>query len=154
MNGSLTEEAATPRLLASVHLSASPSSGGGGGTPGRTSQIAEEPEPGAAGGARRRGSPARGHEPPAPGPGVGAHARGQDGGVGGGGEEGRERRRAGSPAESRLRAGGLRVVRCALQVSALLGSRRPWWVGPGCSEEVRAGHGAWVARGDQGPPVL
>lgn len=88
MNGSLTEEAATPRLLASVHLSASPSSGGGGGTPGRTSQIAEEPEPGAAGGARRRGSPARGHEPPAPGPGVGAHARGQDGGVGGGGEEG------------------------------------------------------------------
>lgn len=43
-----------PHLLASVHLPLSPSSGGGGGTPGRASQSAKEPVWIAAGETRRQ----------------------------------------------------------------------------------------------------
>lgn len=56
MNGSLKEEAATPHLLASVHLPLSPSSGGRRGTPGRAGQSTQEPVRSAAGETCGRGA--------------------------------------------------------------------------------------------------
>lgn len=61
------------------------------------------------------------------------------------GGPGREGGRGGglSPLSGRAPgAGGPHSGRCARQVSALLGSLRPQWVGPGCSEQVRGGRGA------------
>ena len=55
VDGSRWEEATTPLLLARVHHPLSPSSGWGGGTPGRARQSAAEPARGAAGGSRGGG---------------------------------------------------------------------------------------------------
>ena len=121
VNGSRRVEAAIPLLLRSVHLPLSASSGGGDGTPARAGRNAKEPARGAAGGARGRPAGLS-----APGPGLVRMPGGQAGRVGGG-RRGVRRRRAQSPAESRLRAASLPGGRCALQVSARPGSRRVWF---------------------------
>lgn len=142
MNGSLWEEAATPHLLASVHLPLSSSLGGDGRTWGRAGQSAKEPVRSTAGGVRPGGAADR----PQPGLALVRMLGGRAPGVG----APRRRRRARAESFTRTRAA------CGQSAQRQVhppGERAPWLplslVGP--AGQQRAGE-SWARRSGRTVP--
>lgn len=106
--------------------------------------------PGARAGYSRWGRPGGAADLPQPGLALVRMLGGWAAGVGwGGGDPRGEGGRLSPLPGPGVSAGGPHSVRCARQVSALPGSRRPWWirwVGLGCCELERVGRGARGAR--------